>query len=129
MHTSSAAKTVDRVVDVFPPEQQQQIRQMFSETILGIVSQMLVKTVQGGRIAALEVLVGTPGVRNLIREGKTNQLTSLLQTGARWGMQTGEAALADLVSRGVVSIAEARLRMPSSELLLMMQKSAAVPTK
>jgi twitching motility protein PilT len=124
LHTSSAAKTVDRIMDVFPPSQQGQIRSMFSESIVGIASQMLVKTIAGKRAAALEVLVGTPGVRNLIREGKTNQMSSMLQVGAKFGMQTAEAALIDLVSREVVSITEARSRMPGSEALMAMEKTA-----
>ena len=124
LHTSSTAKTVDRIMDVFPPAQQGQIRSMFSESIVGVVSQMLVKTIAGKRAASLEILVGTPAVRNLIREGKTNQIASLLQVGAKFGMQTSEAALADLVSRNVVSITEARERMPSSELLMSMEKEA-----
>jgi twitching motility protein PilT len=125
LHTSSAPKTVDRVLDVFPSAQQPQIRAMFSESIVGIVSQMLVKTTTGKRTAALEILVGTPGVRNLIREGKTHQIPSMMQVGAKAGMQTTEAALADLVSRGIVSVAEARARMPSSELLQMIERGSA----
>ena len=127
LHTSSAAKTVDRIMDVFPPSQQGQVRSMFSESMVGVVSQMLVKTIAGKRAAALEILVGTPAVRNLIREGKTNQIASMLQVGAKSGMQTGEASLADLVNRGVVALAEARSRMPSSELLLAMDKGAVAP--
>ena len=125
LHTSSAAKTVDRIIDVFPPGQQGQIRSMFSESFVGIVSQLLVKTIAGKRTAALEILVGTPAVRNLIREGKTNQIASVLQVGARFGMQTCEAALADLVERDIVSITEARERMPGSELLMSVEKERA----
>ncbi len=85
---------------------------------------MLVKTVTGKRTASLEILVGTPGVRNLIREGKTNQIASLLQVGGRFGMQTAEAALTNLVARGIVSIDEARTRMPGSEALIAMESGA-----
>jgi twitching motility protein PilT len=123
LHTSSTAKTVDRIVDVFPPSQQSQVRSMFSESIVGIASQMLVKTIAGKRTAALEILAGTPGVRNLIREGKTNQIASQLQVGGKFGMQTSEAALVDLVSRNIVSISEARARMPGSEVLMGMDRS------
>ena len=123
LHTSSAPKTIDRVIDVFPPNQQAQIRIMFSESIVAIITQMLIKKRGGGRIAALEILAGTPGVRNLIREGKTHQIPSMLQVGARAGMQTMETALADLVSRKLVALADARLRMPGSELLAMLEKT------
>jgi twitching motility protein PilT len=112
VHTSSAAKTVDRLVDVFPPVQQAQVRTMLSESLLGVATQMLLKKTGGGRIAALEILVGTPAVRNLIREGKTHQIPSAMQVGARAGMQTMEAAVVDLISKGLVTVDEARTRMP-----------------
>ncbi len=117
MHTSSAAKTIDRIIDVFPPDQHGQVRAMLSESIVGVVSQMLVKTAQGKRAAALEILLGTPAVKNLIREGKIHQIPSILQVGGKVGMQTMEAALVDLVARNVVPLAEARARMPGSEML------------
>ncbi|GAC1353311.1 MAG: hypothetical protein NVSMB1_25530 [Polyangiales bacterium] len=123
MHTSSAPKTVDRVIDVFPTAQQAQIRTMFSETIVGVVAQMLLKKRGGGRVAALEILVGTPGVRNLIREAKVHQIPSALQVGGKSGMQTMEAAVGELVSRNLVTIEEARARIPGSELLSMMEKN------
>jgi twitching motility protein PilT len=126
LHTSSTAKTVDRIIDVFPPNQQGQIRSMFAESIVGIISQMLVKTIAGKRAAALEILCGTPGVRNLIREGKTHQIPSMLQVGGKVGMQTAEAAMLDLVTRKVVSLEEARSRMPSSEVLRELKISPAV---
>ena len=112
VHTSSAAKTVDRLVDVFPPAQQNQIRMMVSESLLGVCTQMLLTKVGGGRAAALEILIGTPAVRNLIREGKTHQIPSAMQVGGKVGMQTMEAAVMDLISRGVVTMDEARKRMP-----------------
>jgi twitching motility protein PilT len=112
VHTSSAAKTVDRLVDVFPPAQQAQVRTMVSESLLGVCTQMLLKKVGGGRAAALEILVGTPAVRNLIREGKTHQIPSAMQVGAKAGMQTMEAAVMDLVSKGIVTAEEARARVP-----------------
>ncbi|GAX61074.1 twitching motility protein PilT [Candidatus Scalindua japonica] len=105
LHTSSAAKTVDRVIDVFPPEQQNQIRSMFSESILAVVTQNLLKKKEGkGRIAALEILTGTPAVRNLIREGKIAQIPGMMQTGKQFGMQTMDATLAKLYKQGVVSL-------------------------
>ena len=112
VHTSSAPKTVDRIVDVFPPSQQAQVRTMLAESLLGVCTQMLLSKVGGGRCAALEILVGTPAVRNLIREGKTHQIPSAMQVGARAGMQTMEAAVLDLIKRGLVTIEEARDRMP-----------------
>ncbi len=128
MHTSSAPKTVDRIIDIFPSEQHAQIRGMLAESLLGVVSQMLVKKRGGGRAAALEILVGTPAVRNLIREGKTHQIPSSMQVGGKSGMQTMEAALVGLVTRGVIDLAEARARMPSSEMLNMLVKTSATGT-
>jgi len=128
MHTSSAPKTVDRIIDLYPAEQHGQIRSMLSESLIGVVSQMLVKKRGGGRAAALEILVGTPAVRNLIREGKTHQIPSSMQVAGKSGMQTMEAALVGLVTRGVVELAEARSRMPGSEMLNMLQKTAAAGT-
>jgi len=112
VHTSSAPKTVDRLIDVFPAAQQAQVRTMISESLLGVCTQMLLTKVGGGRAAALEILVGTPAVRNLIREGKTHQIPSAMQVGGKAGMVTMEAAVMDLISRGVVTLDEARKRMP-----------------
>lgn len=103
MHTSSAAKTVDRVIDVFPSEQQNQIRAMFSESILAVVTQNLLKRTDGGRVAALEIMIGSPAIRNLIREGKIAQIPGMMQTGKQFGMQTMDATLVDLLKQGVVS--------------------------
>ncbi|MBS1259546.1 MAG: Twitching mobility protein [Candidatus Scalindua arabica] len=104
LHTSSAAKTVDRVIDVFPPEQQNQIRTMFSESIIAVITQNLLKRSDGkGRIAALEIMIGTPAVRNLIREGKIAQIPGMMQTGKKFGMQTMDATLVELLQQGVVS--------------------------
>ena len=124
VHTSSAAKTVDRLVDVFPPNQQAQVRTMVSESLLGVVTQMLLHKVGGGRAAALENHVGTPAVRNLIRENKTHQIPSAMQVGGKAGMQTMEAALMDLVARGVVTMDEVRKRMP--DVAAQIDRSAAV---
>jgi twitching motility protein PilT len=117
LHTASAPKTIDRIIDVFPTEQQAQVRTMLSESLLGVVAQMLVKKKAGGRQAALEILLGTPAVRNLIREGKTHQLPSVMQVGGKHGMQTLESALIELVTAGTISVEEARSRHPSSEAL------------
>jgi twitching motility protein PilT len=103
LHTSSAPKTVDRIIDVFPPNQQAQVRAMFSESIQAIVTQTLCKKVGGGRVAGLEILIGTTAVRNLIREGKIHQIPSVMQTSQGSGMQTMEMALKDLVNRNLIS--------------------------
>jgi twitching motility protein PilT len=103
VHTSSAPKTVDRLVDVFPTAQQAQIRTMLSESLLGVATQALLPKIGGGRAAAIEILVATPAVRNLIRENKTYQIPSAMQVGAKSGMVTMEAALTELVTKGLVS--------------------------
>jgi len=103
LHTSSAPKTIDRIIDVFPAGQQAQIRTMLSESLEAVVAQTLVKKKGGGgRVAACEILIGVPAVRNLIREAKLHQIPSMMQTGQRVGMQTLDMALADLVKRGVI---------------------------
>jgi len=102
LHTSSAPKTIDRIIDVFPAGQQAQIRTMLSESLEAVVAQTLVKRKGGGRVAACEVLIGVPAVRNLIREAKLHQIPSMMQTGQRVGMQTLDMALADLVKRGMI---------------------------
>jgi twitching motility protein PilT len=102
LHTSSAPKTIDRIIDVFPAGQQGQIRTMLAESLEAVIAQTLLKKKGGGRIAACEILVGAPAVRNLIREGKLHQIPSMMQTGQRAGMQTLDMALAELVKRGVV---------------------------
>jgi len=101
---ADAVQTIDRVIDVFPPHQQQQIRMQLSVNLVGVVSQTLVKTKDGtGRIAAFETLVGVASVRSMIREAKTHQITSLLQTGMKHGMMTLDQSLAGLVKKGLVS--------------------------
>ncbi len=115
LHTQDTAQTVDRIVDVFPPSQQQQVRVQLSVALQGIVTQQLLPTADGmARVCATEVLVPTPAVRNLIREGKTHQIYSALQTGGSHGMQTMDAALADLVRRDKITreLAEARASAP-----------------
>ena len=103
LHTSSAPKTVDRVIDVFPPEQQGQVRAMFAESLQGIVTQTLCKKVGGGRIAAQEILIGTTAIKNLIREGKIHQIPSMMQTSQGIGMTTLDMALADLLEAGKIT--------------------------
>ena len=112
VHTSSAPKTVDRIIDEFPSGQQAQVRTMLSESLLGVCTQMLLPKVGGGRCAALEILVATPAVRNLIRESKTHQIPSAMQVGGKVGMQTMEAAVMDLIHKKLVTIEDARARMP-----------------
>ena len=103
LHTSSAPKTVDRIIDVFPPEQQGQVRAMFAESLQGIVTQTLCKKVGGGRIAAQEILIGTTAIKNLIREGKIHQIPSMMQTSQGIGMTTLDMALADLLEAGKIT--------------------------
>jgi twitching motility protein PilT len=114
VHTSSAPKTVDRLVDVFPTAQQAQIRTMLSESLVGVATQSLLPKVGGGRAAAIEILVATPAVRNLIRENKTYQIPSAMQVGAKSGMVTMEAALMDLVTKGLVAPEDVKGRLPES---------------
>jgi len=110
LHTSSAPKTVDRVIDVFPPNQQAQIRAQFAESIEAVITQTLLKKKAGGRVAALEVMVATTAVRNLIREAKLHQIPGIMQASQKDGMQTMDMALVELVTRGVVHKAEAQSR-------------------
>ncbi|MCL6450771.1 MAG: type IV pilus twitching motility protein PilT [Acetobacteraceae bacterium] len=113
LHTPDASQTVDRVVDVFPPYQQEQVRVQLAGTLQGIVAQqLLARHDRPGRVAAFEVLIATPAVRNLIREGKTHQLPSAIQTGAKYGMIAMDASLRDLLQRGLISEADFRLRAP-----------------
>jgi twitching motility protein PilT len=114
LHTQDAPQTVDRIIDVFPSNQQGQVRMQLAVGLQGIVTQTLVPTADGmGRCVAAEVLVPTPGIRNLIREGKTHQVYSLIQTGASHGMQTMDASLAGLVRQGQITMAVAESRSSS----------------
>ncbi len=109
LHTSSAAKTVDRIVDVFPAAEKEMVRSMLSESLRAVISQTLLKTKDGtGRVAAHEILIGTPAIRNLIRENKVAQMYSAIQTGQNFGMQTLDQNLLDMVRRNIVSSSEAR---------------------
>ncbi len=125
LHTSSAPKTVDRIIDVFPPAQQEQVRIMFSESIQAVVTQTLLKKRSGGRAAALEILIGTPAVRNLIREGKVHQIPSAMQTGQKVGMQTLDMALQELVRRNIVAPDEAQSKTNTPNLFSHPQESGA----
>jgi twitching motility protein PilT len=108
LHTNSASQSVDRMVDVFPPHQQPQIRSQLANILMAIVSQRLMPAIGGGRIAAAEILVATPAVRNIIREGKTHQLEAVIQTGAEFGMQSMDRTLVNLVKSGTITYDEAR---------------------
>jgi twitching motility protein PilT len=109
LHTSSAAKTIDRIIDVFPAEEKEMVRAMLSESLQAVISQTLLKTKDGsGRVAAHEIMIGTPAIRNLIREAKVAQMYSSIQTGNSVGMQTLDQNLTELVRRNVVSPGEAR---------------------
>ena len=109
LHTSSAAKTIDRIIDVFPAEEKEMIRAMLSESLRAVISQSLLKTKDGsGRVAAHEIMMCTPAIRNLIREAKVAQMYSAIQTGQAFGMQTLDQNLQDLVKRNIVSVDEAR---------------------
>ncbi|MEK1940637.1 MAG: type IV pilus twitching motility protein PilT [Pseudomonas sp.] len=103
LHTTSAAKTIDRVVDVFPAEEKSMVRSMLSESLQSVISQTLLKKIGGGRVAAHEIMIGTPAIRNLIREDKVAQMYSAIQTGGSLGMQTLDSCLKGLVAKGLVS--------------------------
>ena len=108
LHTNSAAQSIDRMVDVFPPHQQPQIRTQLSNILMAICSQRLVPSIGGGRVAAAELLIATPAVRNIIREGKTHQLEAVIQTGAEFGMQSMDKTLVTLIHNGTITYEEAR---------------------
>ena len=117
LHTSSAAKTIDRIIDVFPAAEKEMVRAMLSESLRAVISQTLLKTKDGnGRVAAHEIMIGTPAIRNLIRENKIAQMYSAIQTGQSLGMQTLDQNLQDLVRRNVVAASEARQRAANKDL-------------
>src|SRR5438552_5955038 len=125
LHTQDAPQTIDRIIDVFPPYQQQQIRVQLSTTLQGVVTQQLLQTADGrGRVAAAEVLVATPAVRHLIREGKVHQIYSVMQAGGRFGMQTMDASLARLVRAGKITQQLAVERAHDAEELNRLMRSA-----
>jgi twitching motility protein PilT len=108
LHTNSAAQSIDRMIDVFPPHQQPQIRSQLANILMAIVSQRLIPTIGGGRIAAAEILIATPAVRNIVREGKSHQLEAVIQTGAEFGMQSMDRTLVNLIHEGTITYDEAR---------------------
>ncbi len=115
LHTSSAAKTIDRIVDVFPAAEKEMVRAMLSESLRAVISQTLLKRIGGGRIAAHEIMIGTPAIRNLIREGKIAQMYSAIQTGQAAGMQTLDQNLAELMTKGLINKEEARFKAVNKE--------------
>ena len=116
LHTSSAAKTIDRIIDVLPAAEKEMIRAMLSESLKAVISQTLCKTMDGkGRVAAHEIMVGTPAIRNLIREAKVAQMYSAIQTGQNFGMQTLDQNLQDLVKKRIISPSEARSKAANKD--------------
>ena len=117
LHTNSASKTIDRLIDVFPGDRQSQVRTMLSESLEGVIAQSLIPTADGkSRVAAYEILVGIPALRNLIREDKTAQILSIMQVGTQHGMQTLDQALKDLVTSGKITREEALKRTTNPKL-------------
>ena len=110
LHTTSAAKTIDRIIDVFPGEEKAMVRSMLSESMRAVISQTLMKKNGGGRLAAHEIMIGIPAIRNLIREDKVAQMYSVIQTGMVHGMQTMDYCLKNLVSRGLISVQDAKAK-------------------
>jgi twitching motility protein PilT len=108
LHTSSAAKTIDRIIDVFPAAEKSMVRSMLSESLKAVIAQTLLKKIGGGRVAAHEIMIGTPAIRNLIREDKIAQMYSAIQTGQNIGMQTLDQNLKGMLAQGLVSKEEAQ---------------------
>ena len=115
LHTSSAAKTIDRVVDVFPASEKDMVLAMLSESLRSVISQTLLKKNGGGRVAAHEIMIGTPAIRNLIRENKIAQMYSAIQTGQQYGMVTLDQTLQGLVQQGVISRQQAQLKAANKD--------------
>lgn len=115
LHTTSAAKTIDRVVDVFPAEEKSMVRSMLSESLQAVISQTLLKKIGGGRVAAHEIMLGTPAIRNLIREDKVAQMYSAIQTGGSLGMQTLDSCLKGLLAKGLINRESAREKAKTPE--------------
>jgi len=127
LHTSSAPKTVDRIIDVFPASEQGQVRAGMSESLRAVVSQALCKKTDGkGRVAALEIMIGIPAVRNLIREAKIHQIPSIMQTGAQYGMQTMDQVLVELVTKRVITVEEAMTKTQNWDLFKNFQRRPPV---
>ena len=128
LHTSSAAKTVDRIINVFPADEQEQVRAMLAETLRGVVAQQLLRKADGsGRVAALEIMVGTPAIANMIREAKTHQITSMIQTGRKDGMQLMDQAILDYLMKKIISPEEAYARAHSKAEFLPYLDGGPVP--
>ena len=115
LHTSSAAKTIDRVIDVFPAGEKSMVRSMLSESLRSVIAQSLFKRVGGGRTAAWEIMIGTPAIRNLIREDKVAQMYSAIQTGQAHGMQTLDQHLIELVKKGIITRTDARAKAQNKD--------------
>ncbi|MBC7893809.1 MAG: type IV pilus twitching motility protein PilT [Cytophagaceae bacterium] len=128
LHTSTAASTVDRIIDQFAPDRQSQVRVMLSESLKGVVSQTLCRKIGGGRVAAMEILLVTPALSNLIREGKTFQMTSIMQTSKKLGMVTMVDALVTLVEKGLVEPQEAYLKAPDKPGMIQQLKQRGFDT-
>ena len=127
LHTNSALKTVDRVIDAYPTEEQNQVRTMLSDSLAGVIAQQLLKTVDGKRCAAVEILVGSKGLGNIIREGKTSMIASYMQSGQGEGMQTMDQALMALVQSGRVTAAEAATKATDKAIFERMAAGGAPP--
>jgi twitching motility protein PilT len=115
LHTSSAAKTIDRIVDVFPAAEKEMVRSMLSESLRAVISQTLLKKNGGGRVAAHEIMIASPAIRNLIRENKIAQMYSSIQTGQAQGMQTLDQCLTEMLAKGLVSKEEARYKASNKD--------------
>ncbi|MBL3588172.1 MAG: type IV pilus twitching motility protein PilT [gamma proteobacterium endosymbiont of Lamellibrachia anaximandri] len=115
LHTSSAAKTIDRIIDVFPAGEKSMVRSMLSESLRAVIAQTLLKKIGGGRTAAWEIMIGTPAIRNLIREDKVAQMYSAIQTGQAAGMQTMDQSLKELVEKGVISRLDAKAKAQNKD--------------
>lgn len=130
LHTNNAAETIDRIIDVFPAEQQAQIRVQLSNNLVAVLSQQLLPRASGrGRVAAMEIMIATPAIRNLIREGKTHQIPSIIQTSGEYGMQTMDQALRDLYLQGIITYEDAMARAQRPEELKKMLADAGVQVK
>ncbi|MBI1757285.1 MAG: Flp pilus assembly complex ATPase component TadA, partial [Fimbriimonas ginsengisoli] len=124
LHTRNAPASIDRIIDVFPSDQQDQIRVLLGNTLEAIVSQQLLPKLGSGRVAAIEIMLGTPAVKNLIREGKTHQMYSVIETSSQLGMQTMDACLAELFRNGIVSHEECLMRAVDKESFMRLAKSS-----
>jgi twitching motility protein PilT len=130
LHTNNAAETIDRIIDVFPAEQQAQIRVQLSNNLVAVLSQQLLPRASGrGRVAAMEIMIATPAIRNLIREGKTHQIPSIIQTSGEFGMQTMDQALRDLYLQGIITYEDAMARAQRPEELKKMLADAGVQVR